>query len=154
MTKPKFKIGDRVRRINHSTTFASIGELGTVMDVSSVPEVRYDNGNSARINSQDNLELIQPAMTQPTLEQVRDAAKTSPEARKALEKLFPEIMEPEPFEFGASHSINTYMISPVLYIGTSDTPPGLSDKCIIVHPDYRMEASEHRGRTILTFYKK
>ena len=152
------KLGDRVRRINSDLVGTHIGAIGTVVDVSESadhPDVLWDCGPRTGSYA-SNLEPIQPVMITPTLEQIKAAAKTSPEARKALEELFPEIKEPEAFVFKDMTGLREAPSESILpfFIGTGYAPPGMRYKCLVVSDDYHMEESRYDGRQILTFSKK
>lgn len=56
----------------------------------------------------------------PTKEQILEAAKSSPEAKKALEKLFPDVFENGPILVNVIHDKSEEMTG--LYFGKNNTP--------------------------------
>ena len=52
------------------------------------------------------------------------------------------------------HANNCINCHTMLGEGAYYAPDDLRQKCLVVHPHYRMEAFWHNGKQILTFYKK
>jgi hypothetical protein len=95
------------------------------------------------------LESTPPQTLSITIDRVKEAMKTSPEAKAALESLFPEVKDPEPVEFGPGN-FNDKTGRVVLTAAYISAPPGMERKCLGVDPEYRMEVSEYEGRQILS----
>jgi hypothetical protein len=109
-TMTKFKKGDRVKVI----TGGSAGRVGTVMEDSSSPWIKFDDHRPSVCNilpdhimgskkghmdyfSENDLTLVdQPLSTTP--DKVLQAAKTSPQAKDALKALFPDLFKDEPMK--------------------------------------------------------
>ena len=164
----KFKKGDRVK----ATIGASRGRIGTIVENSAAPWVRFDDHRPDVYNewrdvegfvrgymdclAEDDLEpYAEPLSTTP--DKVLQAAKTSPQAKDALKALFPDVFKDEPFEFGENWNVRygCNVNSPIV-IGWSDqwAPAELSRKCLVVNDGWMMKTQQYEGRTILTFHKK
>lgn len=160
----KFKKGDRVKVI----TGGSAGRVGTVMEDSPSPWIKFDDHCPSVCNilpdhivgskrghmdcfSENDLTLVdQPLSTTP--DKVLQAAKTSPQAKDALKALFPDVFKGEPFWFGKETTIST-AAGPV-FIGKGFAPFELIERCLIVHENWEMRTQQYQGRTILTFHRK
>jgi hypothetical protein len=164
----KFKVGDRVRRIekdhpnNHRV---KVGCCGTVVDPDTfLSKVDWDNGEKCYC-CPTMLELIETPNTMNltvTKDKVVEAASKCSTANQVLRVMFPEAFEPEkpePFKFGPEFRLDTasHILSVPVYIGNSLAPDGLQRRCLIIQEGWVMKAENHvnePNRTILTFYKK
>jgi hypothetical protein len=90
---------------------------------------------------------------------VKEAAETSPEAKKALKKLFPEVFKPELFRFGSDEAtrkftIDTYIDNGPLFIADALAPRGMDFQCLGVSKEWEMSTFQHRGYTMISFTEK
>lgn len=178
MSTPKFKVGDRVKVVRQSNESAPKGRIGTVMEVSQIPWIQFDDPNPAAYKPlmkrlgipegragcthQNNLELItNDTMTDElkvTKAAVLEAASKCSTAKATLQVLFPDAFkkEDEPFEFKEGDKLSGYLQNSVepIYIGDGDCPTSLSYKCLVVQKGWEMRKQKHCGRTILTFHRK
>ena len=86
-----FQFGFRNKERNNCFeigTKATVFNTGIVNSFDETVSIRDENGNESLIGI-DGVKLINQ-QTMPTKEQILEAAATSPEAKQALEKLFPE----------------------------------------------------------------
>lgn len=86
---------------------------------------------------------------------VLEAAAKCSTANAMLRTLFPEAFEPEkpePFCFGDEYELDWDWRNGPIAIGLGCAPLDLRYKSLVVNRDFRMETTEHNGRTILTFY--
>lgn len=178
MSTPKFKVGDRVKVVRQSNESAPKGRIGTVMEVSQIPWIQFDDPNPAAYKPlmkrlgipegragcthQNNLELItNDTMTDElkvTKAAVLEAASKCSTAKATLQVLFPDAFKPsdEPFYFGTGYRITTggLDVNPFC-VGLSGAPEGLDGRCLMMaHNNWEMRVEKTNMHTILTFHRK
>ena len=105
------------------------------------------------INSTSSMELTT------TTERVLEASIKYPESRGMLKTLFPQVFEPQTYDFGKSHLLleekpgSSFSIVP-LTIGNNLVVKEMNGKCLLLNPMYTMKVQEIHGSTFLSFQRK
>ena len=161
MRTPKFKVGDRVRRINEPSPFgAPVGAEGRIVECGGYHWVHWDCG-AKDANGEANLEPITNDTMSDELKvtkaAVLEAASKCGTAKATLQVLFPDAFkkDDELFGFSEGDKLSRFIeesVSP-LYIGDGYAPMNIRNKCLIVNDGWEVRKQKHKGRTILTFHR-
>jgi hypothetical protein len=146
MKEQTFKVGDRVAFGLKPSTHGTIKSADHGMYL-----VEWDEFG-VTLHGAASLIHLDPPLTI-ARQAVLDAVKDCPESSNTLRKMFPDVFKEQESK-EPLHLANSHDWTSILYRGYDHAPHGLSERCLIVDERFRMEVTEHEGRTILTFFKK